>query len=445
MSSNDQDCGCNAAAPVQPSGGMGSCESGLCTPHGVQSSGIIDSTGRVTRSDGTPSLIAMNPSAPSGSTPNGAQVFMRGSRAFGASGCAVQPPQPSAAAFRPSRGAPAALPERSDDYLQVDIEPDSGKVQVIHASGQASTADQIALAQELAAMSDDALRLSIQNAQQLIQQADGNGITPIGNTADQVASMLLGLERELSRRAATRAHSPVIGPDGNAISFIETAGAVVDYSAQDAAYGYGASGQAATTGGSSTTTTGGGAATGNNAQIQTTTSSDKTPNAEGGMTTTSGPDPQMWQAIGQGTTALVTLLNNRLAAGDTERREQRLQEFQLELDRIRREGGGSITTDQNAAITAAMNAVAQQQQAIAAERAAAAEAALAQSRRRSMMLVALVMIVAAVSAAAWYFMRDKQPSVRSNPSRGRSAKGGMNAYERYVAKANAAAARAAAR
>jgi hypothetical protein len=425
---------------------MGSCESGLCTPHGVQSSGIIDSTGRVSRSDGTPSLVAMNPSAPSVSAPNGAQVFMRGSRAFGASGCAVQPPQPSSAAFRPSHGAPAALPEHSDDYLQVDIEPGSGKVQVIHASGQASTADQAALAQELAMMSDDALRLSVQNAQQLIQQADGNGITPIGNTADQVATMLLGLERELSRRAATRPHAPVIGADGNAISFIETAGAVVDYAAQDAAYGYGASGQAATTGGTTTTTGGGGgAATGNNAQIQTTNSSDKTSNTDGGMTTTSQPDPQMWQAIGQGTTALVTLLNNRLAAGDAERREQRLQEFQLELDRIRREGGGSITTDQNAAITAAMNAVAQQQQAIAAERAAAAEAALAQSRRRSMMLVALVMIVAAVSAAAWYFMRDKQPSARSNPSRGRGGKGGMNAYERYVAKANAAASRAAAR
>lgn len=426
MSSNEPDCGCNTAAPIQPSGGMGSCESGLCTPHGTVASGIIHDTGRVTHGDGTPSLFGV--SGRSASQPNGAQIFTRGSRAFGSSGCPM--PAPSAASFKPSHGAPLALPERSNDYLQVDINRE-GTIQVFHASGQASSAEDAALIESLYQMSDDQLAASIRSAQQQIQAAV-NGITPVGEPAESVAQLLLSLERERSRRASTQPHAPIAAPGGGNIEFIETAGVAVDanYASADAQYGYGASGQAA----------GAGAAAAANA-AGTTTGTTSTTNTG----TTTSPDPAMWTAIGQGTNALVALLNSRLAAGDTERRESRLQEFQLELERIRRESGGSMTTDQSTTIATVMAAIAQQQQAMAAER-AAAEAAQAAGRRRMMMLVALVAIVAAIAAAAWYFMRGKQgDGARSNPSGGRhhGHAGGMSPYERYVAKANRATARAA--
>lgn len=428
MSSNEPDCGCNTAAPIQPSGGMGSCESGLCTPHGTVASGIIHDTGRVTHGDGTPSLFGV--SGRSASQPNGAQIFTRGSRAFGSSGCPM--PAPSAASFKPSHGAPLALPERSNDYLQVDINRE-GTIQVFHASGQASSAEDAALIESLYQMSDDQLAASIRSAQQQIQAAV-NGITPVGEPAENVAQLLLSLERERSRRASTQPHAAIPAPGGGNIEFIETAGVAVDanYASSDAQYGYGASGQAA----------GAAAATAANAAGVTTGTT-----AAGTGSTTTSPDPAMWTAIGQGTNALVTLLNSRLAAGDTDRRESRLQEFQLELERIRRESGGSMTADQTTTIATVMAAIAQQQQALAAERAAERAAAQEASRRRMMMLVALVAIVAAIAAAAWYFMRGKQGSdgARSNPSGGRhhGRAGGMSPYERYVAKANRATARAA--
>ena len=250
MSSNEPDCGCNTAEPIQPSGGMGSCESGLCTPHGTVASGIINDTGRVTHGDGTPSLFGV--SGRSVSSPNGAQIFTRGSRAFGASGCPMPAPSQGSTSFKPSHGAPTALPERSNDYLQVDINRE-GTIQVYHASGEpASSAEDAALAESLYAMSDEQIALSIMNAQQQIQQAV-NGLTAIGEPVDNVARLLLSLERERARRAQTQPH-----PRGD-ISFLETAGVVAaDYRSADAQYGYGASGQAAhgsTTGGTRTTST----------------------------------------------------------------------------------------------------------------------------------------------------------------------------------------------
>lgn len=428
MSSNEPDCGCNTAAPIQPSGGMGSCESGLCTPHGTVASGIIQDTGRVTHGDGTPSLFGV--SGRSVSQPNGAQIFTRGSRAFGSSGCPMPAPSGShSASFKPSHGAPLALPERSNDYLQVDINRE-GTIQVFHASGQASSAEDAALAESLYQMGDDQLAASIRSAQQQIQAAV-NGITPVGEPAENVAQLLLSLERERSRRASTQPHPQVAAPGGGTIEFMETAGVAVDanYASADAQYGYGASGQAA----------GAGAAMAANAAGTNVASTTNT-----GTGTTTLPDPAMWTAIGQGTNALVTLLNSRLAAGDTERRESRLQEFQLELERIRRENGGSMTTDQTSTIATVMAAIAQQQQAMAAERAAAEAAQAAANRRRMMMLLALVAIVGALGAA-WYFMRGKEGGARSNPSGGRhhGHAGGMSPYERYVAKANRATARAA--
>lgn len=437
MSSNEPDCGCNTAAPIQPSGGMGSCESGLCTPHGTVASGIIHDTGRVTHGDGTPSLFGV--SGRSASQPNGAQIFTRGSRAFGSSGCPM--PAPSAASFKPSHGAPLALPERSNDYLQVDINRE-GTIQVFHASGQASSAEDAALIESLYQMSDDQLAASIRSAQQQIQAAV-NGITPVGEPAESVAQLLLSLERERSRRASTQPHAPIAAPGGGNIEFIETAGVAVDanYASADAQYGYGASGQAAHTGTGTSTGTGAagaGAATAANA-AGTSTGTTNTG-------TTTSPDPAMWTAIGQGTNALVTLLNSRLAAGDTDRRESRLQEFQLELERIRRESGGSMTADQSATISTVMGAIAQQQQALAAERAAERAAQDANRRRMMMLLVVLVAIIGAIAAAAWYLTRGKQgDGARSNPSGGRhhGHAGGMSPYERYVAKANRATARAA--
>lgn len=431
MSHEQEDCGCSGGPSVEhvaPSGGLGSCESGLCTPHGFQNAGIIDVTGRVVRTDGTPSAVNMNPYATGGAGPNGVQVFTKGSAALRPSGCGM-PASP--ATFAPSHGSPEALPQGSDDYLKIDIKRD-GDVEVIHASGQA--AEDIAFAMDLSGLSDEQINDSIQKAQLQVQRAV-DGMTEIG-PVDDAARLLFTLERERARRMATAPH-PAVAHQGGFVKFIETAGAVPGASglvtSADAAWGYGASGQAA--GGSSTGTSTG---TGSNAQVTTTGATSKT---DADPTTESRPDPAVVAAIGQGTTALIALLNSRLAAGDTERREQRLQEFQLELERIRRESGGSITTDQNAAITAAMAALAQQQQALAAERAAAAAE---QEKKKSsmMMMFAVIAIVVALAGVAWYWTSKRKPEggTRSNPSRGH---GGMNPYKQYVERANRAAAAAA--
>jgi len=417
---------------VAPSGGLGSCASGLCTPHGFQNAGIIDVTGRVTRSDGTPSALDLNPNPVGGSGPNGVQVFTRGSAALRPSGCSTPSysRSPSSTSFTPSGAASTALPEGSDDYLHIDIKRD-GDVEIVHASGQA--AEDIAFAMDLSNMSDEDIADSIQKAQLQLQRAV-NGVTDIG-PEDDVARLLITLEREKHRRAATLAHSMQTLPESNQyVTFIETAGAAraATLSAgdsADAAWGYGASGQAA--GG-----TGGSTTTGNSAEIQRTGQEDKT--ATG--TTESRPDPAVVAAIGQGTTALITLLNSRLAAGDAAAREQRAQEFQLELERIRRESGGAITTDQNAAITAALAALAAQQQQLANERAAAAAAEQEKQKKSMMMMLVIVAIVVALGGVAWYMTRNKGAGgARSNPSR----HGGMNPYEAYVRRANRAAASAA--
>ena len=438
--SQNPDCGCDAETPIAPSAGLGSCESGLCAPHGFQSSGIIDVTGRVARSYGTPSAIPMNADARHGTGPNGVQVFTRGSSALRPSGCVAMPPSQSASVMA-SGAAPQSLPSGSDDYLQVDLKPD-GVVSVIHASGAVADAEEQALANELAAMDDVVLRNSIANSQRMIRTANAQGITEIGNSVDEVAAMLFRLEREQRRRRDAAALGFVPNQADGFATFIETAGAAVAepppapsgmtaYEAADASYGIVPSAQAAPGGTSVQQTPGSGGET-------------KQPNVGGtntqGSTTTQQVDPAVVAAIGQGTQALIALLNSRLAAGDAERREQRLQEFQLELDRIRRESGGSITTDQNASITAALAQAAAVQQQLAQERAQAAAAAAAAEQRRSnqMMMIGVVILILVALGGFAYYQQQKSGGSRSNPSPRRPTRGGMSPYREYVERANRA-------
>lgn len=439
--SQNPDCGCDAETPIAPSAGLGSCESGLCAPHGFQSSGIIDVTGRVARSYGTPSAIPMNADARHGAGPNGVQVFTRGSNALRPSGCVAMPPSQSASVMA-SGAAPQSLPSGSDDYLQVDVKPD-GVVSVIHASGAVADAEEQALANELAAMDDVVLRNSIANSQRMIRTANAQGITEIGNSVDEVAAMLFRLEREQRRRRDAAALGFVPNQADGFATFIETAGAAVAepppapsgmtaYEAADASYGIVPSAQAAPSGTSVQQTPGSGG-------------ENKQPNVGGGTNpngtiTTQQVDPAVLAAVGQGAQALITLLNDRLRAGDTERREQRLQEFQLELDRIRRESGGSITTDQNAAITAALAQAAAVQQQLAQERAQAAAAAAAAEQRRSnqMMMIGVVILILVALGGFAYYQQQKSGGSRSNPSPRRPTRGGMSPYREYVERANRA-------
>ena len=458
--SQNPDCGCDAETPIAPSAGLGSCESGLCAPHGFQSSGIIDVTGRVARSYGTPSAIPMNVDARHGTGPNGVQVFTRGSSALRPSGCVAMPPSQSASVM-PSGSAPQSLPSGSDDYLQVDVKPD-GVVSVIHASGAVADAEEQALANELAAMDDVVLRNSIANTQRMIRTANAQGITEIGNPVDEVAAMLFRLEREQRRRRDAAALGFVPNQADGFATFIETAGAAVAepppapsgmtaYDAADASYGIVPSAQAALVPPGAACASYGivpsaQAAPGGTSVQQTPGSGGETkqPNVGGtntqGSTTTQQVDPAVVAAIGQGTQALIALLNSRLAAGDAERREQRLQEFQLELDRIRRESGGSITTDQNAAITAALAQAATVQQQLVQERAQAAAAAAAAEQRRSnqMMMIGVVILILVALGGFAYYQQQKSGGSRSNPSPRRPTRGGMSPYREYVERANRA-------
>jgi hypothetical protein len=433
--SQNSDCGCDTPTPIAPSGGLGSCESGLCAPHGFQSSGIIDVTGRVTYSDGTPSALSLNSDATRGAGPNGVQVFTRGSRALKASGCVSMP----------SGAAPQALPSGSDDFLSVEIKRD-GTVEVTHASGAVADPEEQALANDLAAMDDAVLANSIANAQRLIRNADANGMTELNAPVDQTASLLFMLEREARRRRDAAPIPFVPGRGEGYATFIETAGAATAtpsspsgmgaYEAADAAYGAIVPSAQAAPGGTSVQQQ-----PGSGGEVKQPTTGGSTTQQGSGPTTTQQADPAVLAAVGQGTQALITLLNNRLAAGDADRREQRLQEFQLELDRIRRESGGLLPADQNASIAAAMAQVAAAQQQAAQERAALLAASQAQQQRRdnnNMILAVVVLILIGLGGFA-YFQQKKTSNSRPNPTPSRRpGHGGMNPYREYVERANRA-------